>query len=130
VDVAKAVEQIGFILTVIAIFLWLAFTGTYAEVGDGKLEIVKFYLLRNSIDIRSVRAVRYRAFGMESLDGIDIQYEAHHGTRRSAILGSIAAYGRRQISDIVSAVVKSNPGIQLDERVSTLVSKPYIYVER
>jgi hypothetical protein len=126
-DVARLVGGLGLLVVFLIALMCAGFWGTYVRVVDGRIRIVKFYLFRSSIDIRTITAIRYRALGTETLDSLYLDYGSASGRPRSAIVGSIASFGRRQIGEIVSYVVKSNPSVQVDERVSSLVSKPFIY---
>jgi hypothetical protein len=119
-DFLSLLKGLGLILILLVIFLFVAFGLTYVKFEGTKLEIVKVFLSRNNIDIRNIKTLKYRAFGTASLDRINIEYTTDAGSNRTATLGSINAYGEKQISSIVNEIIKLNPSVQVDERVRSL----------
>jgi len=118
--VLSIVKGLGFIVVFLLLFILIAFGFTYVVLTDNKLKIVKFFIFRNSIDIQKIKSLKYRAFGTKSLDGINIEYTTGTGVHRSAILGSIGAYGQEQISKIVSHIIKSNHAVLVEDKVRSL----------
>jgi hypothetical protein len=119
-DILRIIESLAVFFVPFVAFIVIGFEFTYAEFGNHKLTIVKFFAIRNNIDFKKIQSLKYRAFGTVNLDGINIYYVNNFGFRRKAILGSIGAYGQKQIAAIVDRIIEENPEIHVDQRVLSL----------
>jgi hypothetical protein len=120
-DLVRLAKGLAIIGIPLGLFLLLGFKFTCVAIRGTVLTITKFFFFRNAIDVHRITALKYRAFGVTSLDGIEIEYANANGAYRKAVFGSIGAYGREQIADIVGEIVEMNPQVQLDKRVSSFL---------
>jgi hypothetical protein len=120
-DLIRISEGLAIFFVPFVTFILIGFNFTYVALNGHTIKVVKFVVIRNNIDITKIKSLKYRAFGTVSLDGINIEYVNSLGFRRKAILGSIGAYGQKQIAAIVKSIITINPTVHIDERTKSLV---------
>jgi hypothetical protein len=121
-DISSLIKGLLPIIIILGLFLVIGFNSTYVEVNGDKLKLVKFFFVRNNIEIDKITSLTYRAFGTMSLDGIRIEYVTNSGFSGSAVLGSIGAFGSEQISSILRDITRANPRVQIDAKTKGLIA--------
>jgi hypothetical protein len=122
-DLIRIIEGLAIFFVSVVTFILIGFNLTYVAFNGHTMRIVKFVIMRNNMDIRKIKKLKYRELGTANLDGINVYYVNNFDFPRKAILGSIGAYGQKQISTIVDRIIKENPSVHVDQKVLSLAER-------
>lgn len=96
---------------------------SYISIDEVSLHVVKLLVIRDTVPITGITALRHRYSFAGAIQGIEVYYRNVRGRIKHVKLG-IGAFGMRQVRPILQQIVQQNPSIEIDHKTQKLLQPP------